>query len=72
VAVVPVAENAIGSRAYKPHSIIKSFKGLTVRVDNTDAEGRLILGDGEDTNLGLTISLLLFTLQYLFLQSLYL
>jgi len=40
-----VAENAIGSRAYKPGDIIKSMKGLTVEIGNTDAEGRLVLVD---------------------------
>ena len=40
-----VAENAIGSRAYKPGDIIKSMKGLTVEIGNTDAEGRLVLAD---------------------------
>lgn len=45
VAIVTCAENAIGSMAYKPHSILKSHKGLTVMVGNTDAEGRLALAD---------------------------
>lgn len=39
------AENAIGSNAYKPGDIVKSLKGLTVEVGNTDAEGRLVLAD---------------------------
>jgi len=39
------AENAIGSRVYKPGDIIKSKKGLSVEVGNTDAEGRLVLAD---------------------------
>ena len=39
------AENAIGSGAYKPGDIIKGMNGLTVEVGNTDAEGRLVLGD---------------------------
>ena len=39
------AENAIGKDAYKPGDIIKSLKGLTVEVGNTDAEGRLVLAD---------------------------
>lgn len=39
------AENAIGSAAYKPGDIIKSMKGLHVEIGNTDAEGRLVLGD---------------------------
>ena len=43
--VAAVAENAIGSRAYKPKNIIRSHKGLTVEIGNTDAEGRLVLAD---------------------------
>lgn len=40
-----LVENAISSRSYKPHDILTSLKGLTVEVGNTDAEGRLVLGD---------------------------
>lgn len=39
------AENAIGSRAYKPGDIIKGMNGLSVEIGNTDAEGRLVLAD---------------------------
>jgi len=39
------ADNAIGSKAYKPGDIITSMKGLTVEIGNTDAEGRLVLAD---------------------------
>jgi leucyl aminopeptidase len=46
VGVVPTAENMPGSRAIKPGDILKSAAGKTVEVVNTDAEGRLILGDG--------------------------
>ncbi len=42
---VPAVENAIGSKAFRPGDILRSRKGLTVEIDNTDAEGRLILGD---------------------------
>ena len=45
VAVLAVAENAIGEHAFKPHNIIRSHKGLTVEINNTDAEGRLVLAD---------------------------
>lgn len=45
IAVVPLAENAIGPNSYYPGDIIKSYRGLTVEVLNTDAEGRLILAD---------------------------
>jgi leucyl aminopeptidase len=46
VAVIPIAENLIGGNAYRPSDIIKTLSGLTVEITNTDAEGRLILGDG--------------------------
>jgi len=39
------AENAIDSKSYKPMDIIKSRKGITVEIGNTDAEGRLVLAD---------------------------
>lgn len=40
-----MAENAISNASYKPSHILKSHKGLTVEINNTDAEGRLILAD---------------------------
>lgn len=40
-----LAENAIDAKSYKPMDIITSLKGYTVEIDNTDAEGRLILAD---------------------------
>ncbi|WP_265563454.1 leucyl aminopeptidase family protein [Sphingomicrobium arenosum] len=51
--LIPAVENAISEDSFRPGDIIKSRKGLTVEIDNTDAEGRLILGDalhkaGED------------------------
>jgi len=47
VAAVGVfTDNRIGSSATLPESVIKSMNGLTVQIDNTDAEGRLVLGDG--------------------------
>ena len=45
VGVVPAAENMPGGRAIKPADILTSASGTTVEVINTDAEGRLILGD---------------------------
>jgi leucyl aminopeptidase len=39
------AENAVGKGAYKPSDILTAMNGLTVEVGNTDAEGRLVLGD---------------------------
>ena len=40
-----IAENALDARSYKPGDIIKSLKGITVEIGNTDAEGRLVLAD---------------------------
>jgi leucyl aminopeptidase len=37
--------NMVSDRAYLPGTILKSYKGLTVEVGNTDAEGRLVLAD---------------------------
>lgn len=41
-----LAENAIGPAAYKPDDIIHMHSGKTVEINNTDAEGRLLLADG--------------------------
>ncbi len=51
--LVPAVENAISGDAFRPGDILKSRKGLSVEIGNTDAEGRLILADalalgGED------------------------
>jgi leucyl aminopeptidase len=46
VGVVPATENMPGGRAIKPGDVLRSASGKTVEVINTDAEGRLILGDG--------------------------
>ena len=45
MAVVASTENMPGGRALKPGDVIQGASGLTVEVNNTDAEGRLILGD---------------------------
>lgn len=45
VAIVGLAENAIGPDAYKPDDILKMYSGKTVEINNTDAEGRLVLAD---------------------------
>jgi leucyl aminopeptidase len=45
IAVVPATENMPGGRALKPGDILQSAEGKTVEVINTDAEGRLVLGD---------------------------
>jgi leucyl aminopeptidase len=43
--LIPAVENAVSGRAYRPGDIVKSRKGPFVEIDNTDAEGRLILAD---------------------------
>lgn len=45
-AVICLAENAIGPAAYKPDDVIQMHSGYHVEINNTDAEGRLLLGDG--------------------------
>ena len=45
IGVVPTSENMPGGRALKPGDVLTSASGKTVEVINTDAEGRLILGD---------------------------
>lgn len=43
--MIPAVENSISGNAFRPLDVIKTRKGLTVEVGNTDAEGRLILCD---------------------------
>ncbi|MGN6377234.1 MAG: leucyl aminopeptidase family protein [Sphingomonas sp.] len=43
--LVPAVENAVAGNAFRPGDVLRSRKGLTVENTNTDAEGRLILGD---------------------------
>ncbi|WP_342359813.1 leucyl aminopeptidase family protein [Terrarubrum flagellatum] len=43
--LLPIVENAIGGDSFRPGDVLKSRKGLTVEIGNTDAEGRLILAD---------------------------
>ena len=43
--LVPAAENAVAGNAFRPQDILTSRKGLSVEVNNTDAEGRLVLAD---------------------------
>ena len=43
--LVPAVENAISSNSFRPGDVLQTRKGLTVEIGNTDAEGRLILGD---------------------------
>ncbi len=43
--IVPAVENSIAGNAMRPSDILTSRKGLTVEINNTDAEGRLVLAD---------------------------
>ncbi len=43
--LVPAVENAISGHAFRPGDILRARNGLSVEVTNTDAEGRLVLGD---------------------------
>lgn len=43
--LIPAVENAIAGNAFRPGDILTSRKGLTIEVNNTDAEGRLVLAD---------------------------
>jgi leucyl aminopeptidase len=43
--LLPMVENAVSGNAMRPRDIVKTRKGLTVEIGNTDAEGRLILCD---------------------------
>jgi len=45
-ALLCLAENSVGPQAMRPDDVIKMYSGKTVEVNNTDAEGRLVLGDG--------------------------
>ncbi len=44
--VMCIAENAIGPASYKPDDVLTMHSGKTVEINNTDAEGRLLLADG--------------------------
>ena len=43
--LIPAVENAISANAFRPSDVLQSRKGITVEIGNTDAEGRLVLGD---------------------------
>lgn len=43
--LIPAVENSISANAFRPGDILRSRKGLTVEIGNTDAEGRLVLAD---------------------------
>ena len=62
--LIPAVENSISANAFRPQDILTSRKGLTVEVNNTDAEGRLVLADAlalaceEDTDLVISMATL--------------
>ena len=43
--LIPAVENSVSGNAFRPGDILRSRKGLSVEIGNTDAEGRLVLGD---------------------------
>jgi leucyl aminopeptidase len=43
--LIPAVENSVSGNAYRPGDIIKSRKGITIEIGNTDAEGRVVLAD---------------------------
>jgi len=43
--LIAAVENAVAGNAYRPGDVIRTYNGLTVEVDNTDAEGRLVMCD---------------------------
>jgi leucyl aminopeptidase len=43
--LIPAVENSIGPNAFRPGDVLTMRNGLTVEIDNTDAEGRLVLAD---------------------------
>ena len=43
--LIPAVENAIAGNAFRPGDVVRTRKGLTIEVGNTDAEGRVILAD---------------------------
>jgi leucyl aminopeptidase len=52
--LVPAVENAVAGNAFRPGDVLRSRAGISVEIGNTDAEGRLVLGDaltraGEDS-----------------------
>jgi len=43
--LIPAVENAVSNNSFRPGDVITTRKGITVEIDNTDAEGRLVLCD---------------------------
>ena len=62
--LIPAVENSVSSNSFRPQDILTSRKGLTVEINNTDAEGRLVLADAltlaseEDPNLIISMATL--------------
>ena len=46
VGVIPVCENSVDGKSFKPSDVISSYSGKTIEIIDTDAEGRVILADG--------------------------
>jgi leucyl aminopeptidase len=59
--LVPAVENSVSGNSFRPGDILNSRKGLTVEINNTDAEGRLVLADalalGAESNPDLMLSM---------------
>jgi leucyl aminopeptidase len=45
IGILSSAENILSSKSYRPGDLLRMYNGVTVEVTNTDAEGRLVLGD---------------------------
>ena len=43
--LIPAVENAVSGNAFRPGDVLRTRKGITVEIGNTDAEGRLVLAD---------------------------
>jgi leucyl aminopeptidase len=43
--LIPAVENMVSGNAYRPQDVLRTRKGMTVEIGNTDAEGRLVLCD---------------------------
>src|ERR1039458_6928915 len=48
VGIIPTAENMPSGKSMRPGDIVKTSSGKTIEIDNTDAEGRIILADALD------------------------
>lgn len=46
IGIIPATDNKLGAEAIMPGDILTSYSGITIEVEDTDAEGRLILADG--------------------------